>query len=39
MESSTTEAPVNDRLVLWLVVSHAVAFVIGAGVHALLTKI
>jgi hypothetical protein len=39
MESSTTEAPVRDRLAMWLVVSHAVAFLIGAGIHALVTKI
>ncbi|PFH12404.1 hypothetical protein BCF11_4886 [Collimonas sp. PA-H2] len=39
MESGNTEATVKDRLVMWLVVSHAVAFLLGAGVLAWLRKI
>ncbi len=39
MESSNTEATVNDRLVLWLVVSHTIAFLIGAVIHAWITRI
>ncbi len=33
MDSTNTEAPVKDRLVMWLVLSHTAAFLLGALVH------
>jgi len=39
MESSNTEAKVSDKIVIWLILSHTIALLVGALIHWRLTAI
>ncbi|PFH12385.1 hypothetical protein BCF11_4866 [Collimonas sp. PA-H2] len=39
MESGNTESRFSDKIVMWLVLSHAAALLVGAVIHWRLTAI